>query len=260
MTSVSFASIVNRPAEYALCRQTLVEGNPGAENVQWPVIFPNERGWNGSQGLNAGIDACDGDWIVSVHQDVRFPRGWLDAFKSSVARLPESTAVVGVVGTTRGGSFRGHIVDPNGHCYWPDAEAEVLTLDECLIAIRRSSGLRFDETVPGFHCYGADLCLHARAAKLSVRTIDAPILHLSTGTMDPSYERAAKHLLDRWGSVHGWLLPTPATPITDRSRISWLRSLGGRIARRRSHDTRHRACTSTLCADVRRLEAESRAT
>jgi hypothetical protein len=30
-----------------------------------------------------------------------------------------------------------------------------------LIAVRKSSGLRFCEDVPGFHCYGADFCYTA---------------------------------------------------------------------------------------------------
>ena len=50
--------------------------------------------------------------------------------------------------------------------------APVQTLDEIVLILRKSSGLRFDETLPHFHLYGADICL--RAAKMGMRSYAIP--------------------------------------------------------------------------------------
>jgi hypothetical protein len=48
----------------------------------------------------------------------------------------------------------------------------VQTLDEIVLIIRKSSGLRFDDQLPHFHLYGADICL--RAAKMGRKSYAIP--------------------------------------------------------------------------------------
>ena len=106
--------------------------------------------------------------------------------------------------------------------------------------MRRASALAFDEDVPGFHCYGADLCLRAAARGWRVLAVDAPVRHLSTGRLDASFDRSADWLLSRWGSAHGHVLPTPAALIADPVRASLARLLLIRWRRRRDRHIRHR--------------------
>jgi hypothetical protein len=134
----------------------------------------------------------------------------------------------------------------------------VLTLDEVLIAVRKSSGLRFCEEVPGYHCYGADLCCEAAARGLRVMVIDAPLRHLSTGKIDPAYERAAQWLMAKWGARVRHVLPTPALLLQDEARASWWRRLRQRWRRRRDRLRRNtNACTDRACA-VQELAAPLR--
>jgi hypothetical protein len=53
----------------------------------------------------------------------------------------------------------------------------VQTLDEIVLIIRRSSGLRFDERLEHYHMYGVDLCLQAIDRGMSNYVIDAPCVH-----------------------------------------------------------------------------------
>lgn len=221
---LTFLTLVNDREQYARCKESL--GPPAEDAREFVVVEPNARGWNAAQGLNHGLDACKTDWVVCVHQDVLFGRGWISRMTALLPSLPASVAVVGVVGTRADGRFRGHILDPNGHCYWGPLPAEVLVLDESVLVLRRASGLRFDEQVPGFHCYGADLCLQARAQGLKVMAVDAPVRHLSTGRLDDAYHRAASWLLERWGKPFGYLIPTPAANMQDPERSrAWRRLL-----------------------------------
>ncbi len=243
--SIAFVSLVNDRAQFAACQQSLwAQAEP---LPPWLMVEPNARGWNAAEGLNWGIGQADADWILCVHQDLLFPAGWWGRLRAQLAALPADVAVAGLVGTRRSGRFRGHILDPNGHCFWPPLPAEVLTVDEHVIAIRRASGLRFDPATPGFHCYGADLCLQARRQGRRVMVIDAPVVHLSTGRLDPSYDRASQWLLAKWGAEVGWILPTPTIIVQDARRAGWLRRTLFRWRRRRDRLQRNASCGDPRC-------------
>ncbi len=243
MSPVAFLSLVNDRAQFDACQASLrAIAQPFP---QWLMVEPNRHGWNAAQGLNHGIDQLDAEWIVCVHQDVLFPSDFWSRFTRALAQLPPNVALAGLVGCERSGRFRGHIVDPNGHCYWPSLPHEVLTLDEVLIAVRKTSGLRFCADAPGFHCYGADLCLEAQARGLKVMAIDAPLVHLSTGKLDASYERAAQWLLAKWGSRHGHLLATPTLLLQDQTKARLWRRVLHRLRRRRDRLRRN----TNVCQD-----------
>ncbi len=247
MSTIAFLSLVNDRAQFDASQASLrASAQPFPE---WMMVEPNKRGWNAAQGLNHGFDHLAADWIVCVHQDVLFPAGFWQRFTAALAALPASTALAGLVGCERSDRFRGHIVDPNGHCYWPSLPHAVLTLDEVLIAVRKASELRFCPDVPGFHCYGADLCFEADARGLEVAAIDAPLVHLSTGKLDPAYERASQWLMAKWGARFGHVLPTPALLLADARHAGLVNRLMHRWRRRGDRLARNRnACADASCA------------
>jgi hypothetical protein len=54
---------------------------------------------------------------------------------------------------------------------------EVVSLDEVILIFRKSSGLVFDENLPGWHLYGADICMAARHAGKKCYAISAFCIH-----------------------------------------------------------------------------------
>ncbi|MBL8753159.1 MAG: hypothetical protein JNK15_07645 [Planctomycetes bacterium] len=247
MSNIAFLSLVNDRAQFADCQASLrAIAQPFPE---WLMVEPNQRGWNAAQGLNHGLDRLPAEWVVCVHQDVKFPADFWTRLQAGLAQLPAHAAVAGVVGCEASGQYRGHIVDPNGHCYWPALPAPVLTLDEVLLAVRKSSGLRFSPEVPGFHCYGADLCLQAAARGLGVYAIDAPLVHLSTGRIDAAFEQASRWLLEKWGTTHGHVLPTPALLLQDEAKARLWKRVLQRLRRRKDRLARNlNVCPDPLCA------------
>lgn len=243
MTRLAFVSLVNDTAQFEACQaslRTVVESTPNGVMPEWLKVEPNKHGWNAAQGLNHGIEQLDADWVVCLHQDVLFPADFWKRLTDSLAALDEDVVLAGLVGCERGGHFRGHIVDPNGHCYWPSVPREVLALDEVLIAVRKSSGLRFCEDVPGFHCYGADICFEAERRGLKTVAIDAPLVHLSTGKLDENYERASSWLMAKWGERYGYMLPMPALLLQDKNRAPLLHRFLHRWRRRKDRLSRNR--------------------
>jgi hypothetical protein len=247
VSDIGFVTLVNDRAQFDACQASL--SRSAGSLPEWLMVEPNGRGWNAAQGLNHGLDQLDAEWVVCVHQDVLFPDGFWQRFRRALAALPDDVALAGLVGCERSGRYRGHIVDPNGHCYWPPLPRRVLVLDEVLIAVRKVCGLRFCEDVPGFHCYGADLCFEADARGLGIAVVDAPIVHLSTGKLDATYERASLWLLAKWGARQRHVLSMPATLVHDRQRSGLLHRLLHRWRRRGDYRSRNKnRCRDDGCA------------
>lgn len=219
---VSIVTLVNDPSLYECAREAALLA---ADRVQVPVeTIPVDcapEGWNAARGLNHGLERAKHRWALCIHQDVLLPRDWFARAIDQLARCRRrdgrEPAVAGTVGTTVSGRFIGSVRDPNGICAWGRAPAAVASLDEHLILVDRSSGMRFDHRVPGFHCYGTDLALQARQAGRPAQVIDAPVVHLSTGRIDTSFLEAERWMLRRWGRLYDGVIPTPArTLIADR--------------------------------------------
>lgn len=239
--SLSVVTLVNDPLAYAMSRATLELQHPGDE-LQWIPVDADSQGWNASNGLNLGLEQCEADWALCAHQDVLYPRGWWNLARQRLSKLPAEAGVVALMGVTRRGAFRGHVLDPHGHCRWGPLPSPIVSVDEHALLIRMETSLRFDPEAPGFHCYGTDLALQALSRRIGVYAIDAPVVHLSGGTegkQDKSFEEAARWLFAKWsGSVDG-VLSTPSDLLWDR-RISTLpRWLRAKWERRRSHRQRH---------------------
>ncbi|MGI9102778.1 MAG: hypothetical protein ACR2IF_10090 [Terriglobales bacterium] len=128
-----------------------------------------------------GIEKTANDLVVFAHLDTMYPVMWADRFMRKLAELEaagEPVGVVGCIGITSDGR-------PAGHVYRHDREffpvtslpAEVETLDGLILAIRKSSGLRFDTAVPHFFVHAIDLCLQASAMGLKNFALDAPCFH-----------------------------------------------------------------------------------
>jgi hypothetical protein len=128
-----------------------------------------QRGYNSAAAAyNSGLEKAKTDLVVFIHQDVYLPKGWIDSLQASLDRLSISDPKWGVLGVWGGIDAPGL----PGYMYWTgvggtagepfEGVREVMSLDEVVLILRKSSGLWFDERLPGFHMYGTDICLEAR--------------------------------------------------------------------------------------------------
>ncbi len=117
---------------------------------------------------NEAIDRSINDLMVFAHQDIILTAAWLSDLERSL-RLLELTdpnwGVLGCYGVTSDSEGRGYIYSPwRGIAGCPfEYPVEIKVLDEIVLILRKSSGLRFDKDLPYFHLYGTDIC--CRAAK-----------------------------------------------------------------------------------------------
>jgi hypothetical protein len=186
-----------------------------------------------ADGLNIGIGRAENEWVVLVHQDVLLPVGWDRCVAQQLQEAERRFGQIGVAGVYGVGEVitSGDLTEPLAaeRIGWvvdrgrvlsdgPELPAQVATLDELVLVVRRDSDLRFDPAL-GFHLYGADICLQAREQGLAVVALGALCHHNSANIGLPKefYDSAAVFarkwsrwlpvatpcvIIDRRGCVH----------------------------------------------------------
>jgi hypothetical protein len=180
---------------------------------------------------NQAIDQTSADLLVLVHQDVYLPAGWVERVRDRIAeveKIDPDWAVLGLFGATAGGANRGRVWcgaaerELGGRLPRPEP---VVSIDELLIILRRSSGLRFDDKLPGFHLYGTDIAQTALARGLGVYVIDAPVVHNTkkAGSLKGSYLKAFRYMAKKWRKHLP--IPTVVLPLTRWGFALYIREL-----------------------------------
>ena len=145
-------------------------------------ILVQESFPSAAMAYNDAISKAVNDVIVFVHQDILFPESWSSQLEHNLHILKDADSnwgVLGCYGETLHDGGRGYIYSSgNGVLGKPfDLPAPVQTLDEIILIIRASSGLKFDERLPNFHFYGADICMQAAALGLNNYAISDFCIH-----------------------------------------------------------------------------------
>jgi glycosyltransferase involved in cell wall biosynthesis len=198
-------------------------------DVQAAADLIIERGHSSaSAAYNAGIDKAKADLLIFVHQDVYFPPGWLGQLERALQQLDRQDRNWGVVGAW-GPVRRDGRSGPNvGHIYWTgigvpagkhfDGGVEVETLDEVILILRKSSGLRFDPALPGFHMYGTDICLEAESRGRKNYVVSALCVHNTSlyAMLPKAFWKSYRFVRRKWRSR----LPIK-TPCVEITRWGW---------------------------------------
>jgi hypothetical protein len=180
-------------------------------------ILVQEGFSSASKAYDDAIDRSTNDLIVFAHQDMIFPESWLlDLQRSldSLQRTDPQWGVLGCYGETLYDGGRGYIYSGGlgimGKAM--DRPAPVQTLDEIVLILRKSSGLRFDESLPHFHFYGTDICMAAAARGLKSYAISAFCIHNTQQNfvLPKEFYESYRHVKRRWKNS----LPIRTTCVT----------------------------------------------
>lgn len=141
--------------------------SPGLLNEHKHQLLIKENYPSASWAYNSAIDEAENEIIIFIHQDVYLPETWFSDMRRCISYLEErqiNWGVLGCFGSTKDEIGVGRVCDtPRGFLGRKINEPEPIdTLDEIILVIRKSSGLRFDPSLPHFHLYGTDLCMSAK--------------------------------------------------------------------------------------------------
>jgi hypothetical protein len=195
--------VVNRSGDPSLFDRNFA-ASPCLKDVRPDRIIVQEGFPSAATGYNDAIDKAQTDLIVFAHQDVYFPAEWLVDLNRSLEILKNSDPGWGVLGCSgikypdlRAGYVHsvglGILGEPFQH------PVPIDTLDEFILILRKSSGLRFDPSLPHFHFYGTDICMLAREQKRGCYAISAFTVHnTSYGYLAPEFYLCYWHVKKRW--------------------------------------------------------------
>lgn len=154
---------------------------------------------------NRILDNASNDVVILVHQDVYFPGGCLSVMCRSLellTALDPNWGVAGCVGMTSSGEGFGRIYSTGlgvvgQRC---SAPVPVKALDEIVLIVRKSSGLRFDESLPHFHFYGADICMAALDRGMKPCVIPSFCIHNTDQllVLPAEFYQCYNHIRRRW--------------------------------------------------------------
>lgn len=188
----------------AVLRNNLV-ASPMVREDQIPLIIERGQPCAGAA-YNAGLSRVDAEVIIFSHQDVFLPAGWAEKLCNCIEKLTDRDpqwGVLGLYGVTKSGDSAGYVYSTGLQRFVgrPFSEPiQISTLDEMLLIMRRTAGLRFDEQLPGFHLYGTDICMEAESMGMKNYVLPCFALHNSCGIkwLPLSFWRSYMYLQRKW--------------------------------------------------------------
>ena len=214
-----------------------------------------------SAAYNSGMSLGTNELVVFCHQDVYLPAAWSDWLTTATAQLAASDprwAVLGVFGATASGLPMGHVWSSGLQKVLGDkfnAPVPVVSLDEVLIVVRRSSALQFDETFPGYHLFGTDIVQQALRRGLGAYAIWAPVIHNSRPVMylPREYFAAYDYVRRKW--AHRLPIAHCISPIATSPWRHFRRILRARLDELRfGHIPRARFDRGLDCVNIARTQ------
>ena len=175
---ITFAVAVNDPQ---VLENNLLASPCFRSSHEWQVLqqkhFPSA-----AAAYNDSLQRSANDLIVFCHQDIFFPEAWLEELGRALSWLEANDpnwGVLGCIGMTADRRMVGEVYSSGLGVIGKKLEVPtpVQTLDEIVLILKKSSGLRFNEDLRHFHFYGADICLAAQARGMRSYAVPAFCLH-----------------------------------------------------------------------------------
>jgi hypothetical protein len=199
----SICTIITRRSEYSEMVDSFKSGGFHEPDCEF-LYLDNTLGnaFDAYAGNNLFMNVARGQFIILCHQDVLLiedGRTELDTLISNLTELDPNWAVCGNAGKDLSGRLVLHITDPHG----TDRKvgklpAQVISLDENFIVVRRAANLALSHDLEGFHLHGADICIMADFLGYGCYVIDFHLQHKSTGLTDKAFFEARDQLIRKY--------------------------------------------------------------
>lgn len=157
------------------------------------------------EALNYGGNKANQDYILFVHQDIRFESDKvLEDFETTMRTL-DNCGIAGVAGFSEiDFQFKSNItngIPPKTPGVELEIPITVQTLDECLVIIPRTvfKKYEFDEKLGGWHLYAVDYCLNIKKEGYEAYVLPIHVYHRSYMIFYPKeYYEILKKLFDKY--------------------------------------------------------------
>lgn len=188
----TICTLVTRPDQYRTMVDSFIGGGFTKERALYLYIDNSIRNeFDAYAGLNQMIGRSHTPYIILCHQDITLIK---DGYAELIARLDElqsrdpAWAIAGNAGGTGRGTYAMHITSRDGKITRIGTlPAQVESLDENFIILKRITGMGLSRDLGGFHLYGTEFVIQARLRGYACYAIDFHLHHHGEGLMDKSF-------------------------------------------------------------------------
>lgn len=198
----SICTLVNDKAEYACMVRSFIKGGFDPAFCEYLYLDNSqENRFDGFRGYNHFLNRARGEYIILCHQDILLfddRREDLERRMRELEKKDPDWALLGNAGGIALGNRAVHITDPDGDHNTGIFPAEVNTLDENFIVVRKSANLSLSHDLSGFHFYGTDICLIARLRGYRAWVVDFNLFHKSRGNCNEQFRQVKRALISKY--------------------------------------------------------------
>lgn len=254
---VSVVTVYNKPEVLERCLLASLRRQAGAA-FEWIGVDNSRSSYQSAAlALNAGARRARGEILLFTHQDVSLHgEAWIAELARWMGELADA-GVAGVVGPRASdGTMIGYMRDRKAVVGHPlAAPAEVQTLDECVLAMRREVHGRhpFDESIGGWHVYGVDACLRTRRAGLRSYVLPLFIHHDSAAVNMAGLAEAHDRMFREHGAGERTIYTTCGAVVSPRARLARRIGRACRWGVRRAKDSLRLPSTRDHLTELQRL-------
>ncbi len=162
-----------------------------------------------SLAYNRALEKCEAEIFIFAHQDVYFPPGWekrLENAIEDVEAIDPDWALLGSIGMSHQAKHVGQVWSTSlgatvGQVV--NKPEPVQSVDELVIILRRTSGVRFDDALPEFHLYGTDIVQNALAMGKGAYVCQLPVVHNDRfhDQLRSDFARAYTYIRAKWREI-----------------------------------------------------------
>ncbi|MFL5729197.1 MAG: hypothetical protein ACJ75J_06895 [Cytophagaceae bacterium] len=199
----SICTMVTDKAEYEEMVSSFLEAGFDQQTCEY-LYLDNSSGnkHEAYEGLNRLLSAAQGKYIILCHQDILLNHDKRTKLEECIKAMHENHPDWALLGNAGGISIKrnaSRIVGADGKVNHEDTlPAEVGSLDENFILVKRAANLGLSHDLKGYHLYGTDLCLIAATLGYKAYVIDFLLTHKSFGNPGKEFYEVKKNFIKKY--------------------------------------------------------------
>lgn len=154
------------------------------------------------QAIRKFLTHSDAEYIILCHQDILLDFDHIEQLSDVLDELNQRDPSWGLCGNAGYINFRDYamrISDPHDdNINVGQFPAQVKSLDENFIVVRKEAALSISHDLSGFHLYGTDMCILANMLGYRAYVVNFHLRHNSGGNINESFDLSKKMLLGKY--------------------------------------------------------------
>jgi hypothetical protein len=199
----SICTLVTNKAEYEEMVDSFLKAEFDQTSCEYLYIDNSTRNKHDAfSGLNRFLTIAKGKYIILCHQDILLSHDKRSKLEQCIDEVNQKCPDWALLGNAGGVSIRKNaskIVTADGKLHHEEIlPAEVKSLDENFIVVRKDANLGLSHDLKGYHLYGTDLCLVAGVRGYKAYVIDFLLSHKSFGKPGEDFYHIRKSLIRKY--------------------------------------------------------------